>query len=115
MPASSAETNKKMQELQLAEHQAQQLAIQKQTTQVEFNEIQNALAEIAATTEEVYRVLGSVMVATEKSTLTKELSEREKVLELRIRALEKQEKIVDDKAKKLREELLSQVSQPRKK
>ena len=115
MPASSAEASKKMQEVQLTEHQAQQLAIQKQATQVELNEVQNALAEISATQDEIYRMLGNVMIRTEKSTLTKELSERKKLLELRIQALEKQENLIDDKSKKLREELISQVSPHKKK
>ncbi len=97
-----AETGRKIQELQFLEQNAQNLLLQKQTFQVELNELQNALAELSRSSNEVYKILGGIMVRSAKDVLIKELTEKKKVLELRIQAIEKQEKIIDDKSRKIR-------------
>ena len=101
--------NKKIHELQNLEQQLQQSSMQKQATQVELNEVLNALTEVSKTKDEVYRVIGGIMIRADVTALTKELSEKKRVLELRVQALEKQEKIVEDKARKNRDEINSVV------
>ncbi len=101
----NAETGKKIQELQLFEQQLQQGALQKQTIQVELNEVINALAEVSKTKDELYKIIGGIMVRANQESLTKELIEKKRVLEIRIHALEKQETLIEDKTKKLREEI----------
>jgi len=95
----------KVKDLQMTEQNVQNLSLQKQTSQVELNEINNALAEIEKTDDEIYKILGGIMIKTDKSALKKELGEKKKLLELRIQAIEKQEKLVSEKAKKLRSEI----------
>jgi prefoldin beta subunit len=79
--------------------------MQKQTVQIELNEVQNALTDLKKTEDEVYKVIGGVMIRSNKADLLKELSEKQKILELRISSVEKQEKILEEKTGKLRKEL----------
>ena len=72
--------NEKIEELQIIEHSLQNLSLQRQTLQVEISEIDNAISEIKKTNDEVYRVLGDIMLKSNKESLLKELSERKKVL-----------------------------------
>ncbi len=110
-----AETGRKIQELQLLEQNAQNLLLQKQTFQVEMNELQNAIAELNHSSNEVYKILGGIMVRSTKDILVKELTEKKKVLELRIQAIEKQEKIVDDKSRKIRIDVTEAVQDKKSK
>ena len=95
-------TQQKAQELQLLEQNAQSLSIQKQSVQAELNEINNALAELGKASDDAYRILSGIMMKADKASLEKELNEKKKLLELRIQAFEKQEKLISEKAKKLR-------------
>lgn len=98
-------TGSKIQELQILEQNLQNLLMQKQTVQIELNEVQNALNDLKKTEDEVYKVIGGVMLRSNKADLLKELSEKQKILELRIFSVEKQEKILEEKTGKLRKEL----------
>lgn len=100
------ETENKVQELQILEQGLQNLVMQKQTIQLESNEIENALEELKKTNDEAYKVLGGVMIKADKQLLIKELSEKKNLFALRISAIEKQEKIIKEKAEKLQKELL---------
>jgi len=98
-------TTQKIQELQLIEQNLQNFSLQKQSIQVEINEITNALNEISKTNDEVFRILGGIMIKANKTDLKKELEEKIKVSEIKINSFDKQEKILEEKSKKLREEL----------
>ena len=111
----NADAGEKVQELQQIEQNAQALLMQKQTLQVEVNEIQNALAEIQQSTGEVYRILGGIMLRSTKEHLTKELTEKKKVIDLRIQAIEKQEAILDGKSRKLRDDFASLIQNKKSK
>ncbi|PIN92944.1 prefoldin subunit beta [Candidatus Pacearchaeota archaeon CG10_big_fil_rev_8_21_14_0_10_31_24] len=98
-------TTQKIQELQLTEQNLQNFSLQKQSIQVEINEIVNALTEISKTKDDVFRVLGGIMIKANKEDLKKELEDKQKVLEIRINSFDKQEKMLEEKSQKLREEL----------
>ena len=66
-----SETSKRIQELQILEQNLQNLLMQKQAFQVELNEANNALGEVDKTEDEVYKVLGNVMIKTDKKVSTK--------------------------------------------
>jgi prefoldin beta subunit len=105
-----SETERKIQEAQAVEQNLQNLLMQKQTIQVELGEIENALSELAKSSGEVYKIVGGLMIRSEKSSLLKELEEKKHLLELRISSIEKQEKIFGEKAENLRKELTNLVS-----
>ncbi len=98
-------TGSKIQELQILEQNLQNQLMQKQTVQIELNEVVSALNDLKKTEDEVYKVIGGVMIRSNKADLLKELLEKQKILELRISSVEKQEKILEEKTGKLRKEL----------
>lgn len=101
---------KKIEELQIFERNMQNFLAQKQTIQIEFNETLNAVSEVKKAKDEVYRIVGGIMLRTEKEGLLKELEEKKKILELRISSIEKQERILEENAEKLRQEITKSLS-----
>lgn len=97
-------------ETQLIEHNLQQLTMQKQSMQFELNELTNALSELGKTTEEVYRVMGNIMMRAKKEDLQKELEEKKSALELHMQALERQEKIFETKRLQLQRSTVDKIS-----
>lgn len=96
-----------LRELQMLDHNLQNLLMQKQTFAHELNEVMNALQELEPATGDVYRVLGSVMMKADKKKLLAELEEKKSLLETRIKLIEKQEKVFEEKAEELRREQTS--------
>ena len=105
----SKEIQEKIQELQILEHNLQSILAQKQSIQIELNEVENALNELKKTKDETYKVLSGIMIKADKNTLIKELEEKKKLSDLRISSIEKQEKLIEDKAMHLKEEVSSLV------
>lgn len=89
-------------EMQLIEQNMQQLLMQKQSVQLEFNETTNAIDEVQKSGDEVYRVIGNIMVKTAKDSMLKELEDRKKLLELQLNAVEKQEALLESKMQDLK-------------
>lgn len=104
------EMNEEIQELQILEHSLHSLLMEKQSFQVELNEINNAMEELKKATGDVYKMLSGIMIQTSTESLNKDLLERKKILEMRISAIEKQEKSVEEKTEKLREKISSSFS-----
>jgi prefoldin beta subunit len=105
-----AETGRKIQELQVLEHNLQALLMQKQAMQSEANEILTALEEIKKTKDEIYKIVGGIMLKSEKQAIEKELGEKKKIIDLRMSSIEKQEKIFEEKSEKLRKEVSEKLS-----
>ncbi len=106
-----AETGRKIQELQILEQNLQNLMMQKQAAQIELSEIENALSELKKSDGEVYKVVGGIMIRSTKPVLSAELEEKNKIFGLRIASIEKQEKILDEKASKSKKEINDLVSE----
>jgi prefoldin beta subunit len=98
-------TQEKIQELQMIEQTLQNVLYQSQTFQIEFNEAKSALEEVKKTNKDVYRIVGNIMISSKKEDIEKELEEKNKILDLRIKSLEKQEKMLRDKLDNLRKDL----------
>ncbi len=89
-------------ETELIEQNLNQLLMQKQSIQIEFNETVNALEELQKSKGDVYRMLGNIMIKSEKQSLIKELEERKKVLEMQLSVFDKQEMLFGSKLKDLK-------------
>jgi len=98
--------DKKIQEMQILEQNLQNLLLQKQTFHMELSETQAALNEIEDSNDEIFKIIGQLMIKTEKSKAKKELLEKENLLNLRIKTIEKQEKILIEKLDVLRDEVM---------
>ena len=96
----------KIQELQLLEQSLQNTLMQKQAFQMELSETQAALGELKNSGDEVFKIIGQLMIKSEKSKITDDLENKEKILNLRISALEKQEDSLTEKFEDLRKEIL---------
>lgn len=102
------ETEQKIRRLQLYEQNMQTLALQKQQFQSQLIEIETALRELKETGK-AYKIVGNIMVESDKETLDKELKQKEEMLGLRVKALEKQEESVKGKSKELQQEVLGTI------
>ena len=102
------ETQDKIQKLQMIEQGMQNFLMQKQQIQSQLVEVESALKEIE-NTEESYKIVGNIMVKTDKETLKKDLTAKKEVLDLRIKSVEKQEKEMKDKADSMQSEVMNNL------
>ena len=98
----------KIQQLQTIEQNMQHLLKQRQQFQMQLMEVDSAVEELKKT-EKAYRIIGNIMVLSEKSALEKELTEKKERMELRVKSVEKQENALKEQAKTLREEVMKSM------
>lgn len=98
--------NQKIQEMQLLEQSLQNLLMQKQAFQMELTETQSALKEIESADDEVFKIIGQLMIKTDKPKLKDELTNKDRLLSLRLKSIEKQESSLTEQLDKFREEIL---------
>jgi len=103
---SEKETQESIGKLQAIEQQVQTMAMQKQQFQSQLFEVENALKELK-TSKTAYKIVGNIMVLSDKEKLEKDLQQKKEIADLRVANLDKEEKKLKEKAKKLQEELLS--------
>jgi len=91
-------------ELQTFQQQMQTVLIQKESLSIQNIEIEKALDELKkATTEDVYKAVGPILIKSTKKELEKELGEKKETVDLRIKSLQKQEDRLKDKLKESQE------------
>ena len=105
----SKESEEKISQLQLLEQSMQNLLMQKQQFQLQQVEIESALKELEKV-EEAYKIVGNIMVLSTKADLKDDLSSKKEIIGLRIKNMEKQESQLRDKASKLQNEVLKEMS-----
>jgi prefoldin beta subunit len=96
----------KLQEIQILEHNLQNILYQKQAFQMELSELESALNELEKSGDEIFKLIGQLMVKSEKGTVEKELKDKREILETRLKSLEMQEEKFSSKLSELREEVL---------
>jgi len=99
------ENNKQLQEMQFLEQNLQNLLMQKQAFQMELSETQSALKEVEKAGEEVFKIIGQLMIKSDKSKMKQELADKEKILNLRVNSIEKQEKNFVEQLESLRDKI----------
>ncbi|MBU0758491.1 MAG: prefoldin subunit beta [Nanoarchaeota archaeon] len=98
----------KIEELQLLEQNISALIAQKQQFQTQVLEMDSALSELK-NTKKAYKIIGNIMVLSEKEELKQELTNKKEMLELRIKAIDKQENNIKTKATDLQHEVLKNM------
>ena len=98
----------KIQQIQFMEQNIQNLFMQKQAFQMELSESESAIKEIENSDEEIFKIIGQLMIKTDKQKTKEELSNKEKILKLRIKTIEKQEDSLTEKMENLRKEVIKQ-------
>jgi len=102
-------SQEKIQEMQFLEQNLQNLLLQKQAFQIELAETQSAIKEIENSTEDVFKIIGQLMIKIDKEKIQEELKEKDKLLNLRIKTIEKQENSLTEKLNEFREELVKEI------
>jgi len=86
-----AEEKKKLiEELQLTQYRIHTLLLQKQNFELKLREIEKAMEELKKSQGKTYKIIGPVMVEREKEKLLKDLEETKEIIEIRIKAFEKE-------------------------
>ena len=69
-------------------------------------EIDNALEELEKNPKDVYKIIGPIMVRTNKNDVEKDLKSKKEIVNLRIGNIDKNENKLKEKAKNLQEEVM---------
>lgn len=105
----SKETQERIQELQVLEQNVQSLLMQKQAFQLELSETESAIEEVSKSEGEMYKIVGQVMIKSDKLEIEKELKEKKDILSLRVSSFDKQESSFRERLEKLREEVTKEI------
>jgi len=84
--------------------------MQKQAFQMELSETQSALKEVEKSGDEVFKIIGQLMIKTDRKKIKEELTNKDKLLSLRVKTIEKQESSLREQLDKLHEEVMKGVS-----
>ncbi len=103
-----ANAEEKISQLQMFEQGLQSFLQQKQQFQGQMMELESALEELTGA-KEAYKIVGNIMVKTDRDELQKDIESKKEMLEIRIKAIEKQELQLKEKATRLQEEVLQQL------
>ena len=103
------EAEGKIQQLQLLEQNLQNISMQKQSFQMQLMENDNALEELDKVKKDAYKIIGTIMVSSDKEELKKELKEQKEILDLRLKNLDKQENNFKDKAEEIQKEVMKDI------
>lgn len=107
-------SDKNIQEIQFLEQNLQSILFQKQAFQIELSESKESLNALENSNDEVFKTIGQIMIKYEKSKIKDEILNKIKILELRIKTLEKQENTFSEKMEKLRDEFLKEKENNKK-
>ncbi len=95
--------DKNLQEIQFLEQGLQNILFQKQAFQMELSEAKDALKELENSKDEVFKIIGQLMIKSEKSKMKEEILSKIKIFELRMKNLEKQEVSLAERMEKIRD------------
>lgn len=94
-------------QMQAFQQQYQTLNMQREALSMQKIESEKALEELKKTKdkEDVFKIVGSILVKSTKAELTKELGEKKETTELRLKSLEKQEERIREKLEEIQKKL----------
>jgi len=103
------EMQNKIQEIQILEQNLRNLLLQKQAFQIELNETENALSEILNSKDDVFKLIGQIMIKSNKDKLSEELKKKKELLSLRLDSIEKQESEATKNLEELRKDIMKNI------
>jgi prefoldin beta subunit len=105
------EQEKKIQEMQILEQNLQNMMLQKQTFQMELSETTSAIEEIKNSGDEVFKIIGQLMIKADKKKTLDELSNKEKILSIRLKSIEKQENLMIERLESMKQEFMESTKE----
>ncbi len=104
------DTEGQLKKLQMFEQNMQNFLAQKQQLQSQQVELNSALKELGDSDSESYKIIGNIMVRKRSGELKKDIEEKKEIIDLKLKSLEKQEKLVKDKSKKIQDEVMTSMN-----
>ena len=105
----SKEAEEGIAQLQMIEQNLSSYIMQKQTFQGQLLETENAMKEIEKVKDKAYKIIGTIMIASKKEDLKKDLGSKKEMLELRIKTLEKQEEKLKKSAEDIQKLVMKEI------
>lgn len=103
----------KVQQLQLLQHNLQNILAQKQQLQNQLVELDSALTELK-NTEKAYKIIGKIMITSSPQILTAQLEEKKSVADVRLNNFSKQEKKLQKNLEELQQEVMQELQTEKK-
>jgi prefoldin beta subunit len=104
------ETRAAIQEIQILEHNFEQLMQQKHMFNMEISETDLALKELDSSSGDVFKLVGSqVIIKTTKEKLSADLKHKKELLNLRMKSMDTQEKEFADRIEELRQQIMKKI------
>ncbi len=104
------ETQQQIQQLQMMEQSFQQLLMQKNAFSMESNETDLIIKEVEKTSGEVSRIIGNkVVIKTTKEEILKDMRNKKKLIDTRMKTIDEQEKEFSKKIASIREEVMKKI------
>jgi prefoldin beta subunit len=104
------QTQENIQTLRSYEQIVHNLLMQKQAFQIELNETESALSEIIDAENDIFKLIGNIMIKTDKKQTESELKKKQELLKLRLKSIESQELQLEKQIEKLREEIMKKIN-----
>lgn len=97
--------------LQQLQQSLQIVVSEKQRLEIEFSETERALNETKTLTDDavIYKSVGSLLIKSDKATITKELEEKKELLNTRTSVLARQEERTREKLKELQQSIQEEL------
>ena len=102
------DVQEKINKLSMMEQSLQSFLGQKQAFQSQLVEIESALEELKKT-DKAYKIVGNVMIASDKEELKKDLEQKKEMTMLRIKTIDKQEAKMREKTSELQSEVMKEI------
>jgi prefoldin beta subunit len=99
------QNNEEINELSRLEQSSHQLLSQRQVFQSQLVETESALNEVNKT-EKVYKIIGHIMVLSDKEKINEELKSKKDMLDIRIKSILNQEEKIKSKSNDLRKKVI---------
>ena len=107
------ELQSKINQLSMMEQNIQNFSMQKQQFQAQLMEIETAEQELKES-KEAFKIIGNIMVASDKENVAKELAEKKEIITARVESFEKQEEKIKQKAEIMQKEVLDSMKKTQK-
>ena len=76
---------------------------------MEETETDNAHLEISKSNEDICKMVGNIMVKTDKNKVEEELKRKQELIKLRLKSIKTQESELTNKAEELKEEVMKKI------
>lgn len=92
----------KVQQIQFLEQNLRSISMQKRAFSMELSENDSAIKAINDSTDKIYKVIGQLMIVSDKDKTLEELEQKKSLIQTRIEALARQEEMIQKELLKLR-------------